>query len=78
MPCSEYVKEAMADITDDSEFKNAIVHCLEFMAQTLDEQRKVSLDMLRSAFQIAQRKGVDTNWEAFEAEVHKAIKKLAE
>ena len=36
--CAEYIKEAMKDVTDDSEFKNSVVHCLEFMAQAIDSK----------------------------------------
>ena len=38
--CKEYVQEAQKDIEDPSDAINAVFHCLEFIAQEVDEWKK--------------------------------------
>jgi len=36
MTCQEYVKDALKEIHGENDFKNSVIHCLEFMAQKID------------------------------------------
>lgn len=41
MNCQDYIKEAFKNIDDESDYKNAVLHSLEFMAEKVDNPKYV-------------------------------------
>ena len=39
--CKDYIKEVFSEVKDESDFKNATLHSLEFLAKKIDEQEKI-------------------------------------
>jgi hypothetical protein len=37
MKCEKYIKEAFKEIQSENDFRNAIIHCLEFLAKKTDQ-----------------------------------------
>ena len=43
MTCQEYVKDALKEINGENDFKNSVIHCLEFMAEKIDNPQSTKI-----------------------------------
>jgi hypothetical protein len=60
MTCQEYVKDALKEINGENDFKNSVIHCLEFMAEKIDNPKYVPPPVMKAGEHTAEGEQPDT------------------